>query len=568
MRGMRGTWGLWVAIALAEGLGSERCASLSSPTDPCVEVSSQRPRPFNGPFALETLEFPESLVLRSRTVMGDDTRLRDAIREAQKDPTNRTLRIVVLGGSATAGMGCPLGLDHDVHATDVPGLKRDAALFRTPRHAFGNNLCCTWSARLVRYLLRLLPRGNFVVVNAAQGGVDSMYHLVNVQSLFSSPLQLGEIVDAVLLELTLNDDLNGEGDYEALRATAEALVRRLRLLPSRPLVAFVNTPKPGRSRHEPAALAVPHPQHRDVYERVAAAYHAPVVDTMEGDWNLSVALPTIFGPHGAMPMGKHDAIYQNSQGWGHYNVAYHEFVAACVFYGLFNTRLGEPSLGTVPFSPVFSDCDGENARALFCHLGAGEGFMLDFTQPPQSYEYHKWQKNSVAPQFKHLKILSNPGLMEDEKMGQLNLDLARDGWTFGMDRPGKFGWISCNVKNDTARRSLVFDDVQCDAKDANLMVGYLKSYVPIMAVVRVTVTQKNQEHTFDINSFAPQETESVFHVIQERIPFQGQVAVKFTPVLTRQPHKRALAVHNSTAECEHCVRCSSVKFRLMMLGCA
>ena len=57
-------------------------------------------------------------------------------------------------------------------------------------------------------------------------------------------------------------------------------------------------------------------------------------------------------------------------------------------------------------------------------------------------------------------------------------------WAWRSDTPGKFGWVHCD--RDRRTQSLTVN-VRC--KKGDLMIGYLKSYHPAMATMRVVATE-------------------------------------------------------------------------------
>ena len=113
-------------------------------------------------------EYPSAFVqvgdLSARPVLGDDSRLRTALR-ASRANASRVFKVLVVGGSPASGEGC-----EEVAASDDDTY----AWFYETRTRRGSE--CSWAARLSRYLVRYaLPRGNALVVNAARGGCSSEY---------------------------------------------------------------------------------------------------------------------------------------------------------------------------------------------------------------------------------------------------------------------------------------------------------------------------------------------------------------------------------------------------------
>ena len=207
---------LW-SLALGRQLGSVPV----SPDDRFEDgglsrVTANFTRPFYAPHIADDVEFPLDLIRNHpgsrqgvRSEVGDDSRLREAIAKAMNETVSRTLTILVLGGSEPQGADCSVDMKGAVEAGVY-------AWWTAPKTG---RIQCGWPARLTRYLARLLPRLNFVVINGAQGGCSSSCALTKVNAelgkrVLNEPTNakwtklvqpIGENVDLVLLDFNAND---------------------------------------------------------------------------------------------------------------------------------------------------------------------------------------------------------------------------------------------------------------------------------------------------------------------------------------------------------------------------
>ena len=346
---------------------------------------------------------------------------------------------------------------------------------------------CSWPGRLARYVAEVagVPA---LVVNAARGGASSAAFLANGDAVLRrkykfrrgdfmtargngsqwAARKVGPLVDdadLVLLAFLANDFAlgcasdggggGGGGDCfgEASERGLVDFIRRARQ--PGPTIALVDSALQRDAAHGGnATVAV----FKDRHRALARSLNVPLVDAVYGTGGRFVdgrdeALGDAFAFHLAPRLRKIlDAALLRWKGFGHFPAAYHEWVAAAVYYALVAPALpegdedgGDDDRGDDddrggPQRP----CRGEGEALALCHLAAGARTTLDF-------------------------------------------DVARgaprrsDGWTYGEDVAGKAGWITCNAYEGDS--TLAFD-VDCDHGD--LVVGYLESYDPRMAVVNVT----------------------------------------------------------------------------------
>ncbi|KAH8071962.1 hypothetical protein JL721_3866 [Aureococcus anophagefferens] len=340
----------------------------------------------------------------ARPVVGDDRWLARALSEARRN-ASRVFRVLVVGGSPAAGEGC-------VDARVSPPYA-----YAKPPKTHGSSSECSWASRLARYLeALLLPRGNFRIANVARGGASSAYFLAGADALFRRPADLlpegtstpplADDVDLVLLAFTANDFALGCAEPATCFGAPAARGLGAYFPPGgAPTVAFVDTASSGSRGRLRTSRA------RTFLSATALAVAAPLVESMF--WNggtfrdeaeqrraaaflnaylapaLRVALDAMMGP-------------ASWKGFGHYGAAYHEWVAATVFYAL--------------------------------------------VAPAAEREHG-------AAQARRRRFVFDAGPNRGALVG------SPDGWLHGEDVPGKSGWVTCDGGGTVSFR------VECAAGD-------------------------------------------------------------------------------------------------------
>ncbi|KAH8055756.1 hypothetical protein JL722_8105 [Aureococcus anophagefferens] len=370
-----------------------------------------------GPFSAYRGPSSRRATPTARPVVGDDRWLARALSEARRN-ASRVFRVLVVGGSPAAGEGC----------VDAPVVSPRYAYAKAPK-THGSSSECSWASRLARYLeALLLPRGNFRIANVARGGASSAYFLAGADALFRRPADL--LPEGTSTPPLANDRVSRTPE-NLTRADFSERRRALARAVAAPLVEsmFWNG---GTFRDE-------------AEQRKAAAflnaYLAPA---------LRVALDSMMGP-------------ASWKGFGHYGAAYHEWVAATVFYALVapaaarehGAAEAEAAPAAAPAAAAPRACGGGGDALALCRLGnEGAASSLVFDAGP----------NRGA-------LVGSP-----------------DGWLHGEDVPGKSGWVTCDGGGSVSFR------VECAAGD--VVVGFLQSHDRRMGVANVTVAQGAAARSF------------------------------------------------------------------------
>jgi hypothetical protein len=472
----------------------------SSPNDPVPDdilpLSLYGPLSFYGDGSV----FPEQLLqpnnpFGTRPLVGDVSRLRRSIEEAQNfETTGKVFIVVVVGGSPAQGAACAGSLKwletdastlkaHNsaklqAQAGPVPGIVEEGnfAFWSSKDGEEGDPMRCSWSGRLVRYLGTQLfaKHRNFVVINGAEGGVGSLYTMVNAHRNFEERLTnlpldnsskwasmekpLGMTADLVLMDFTANDIQKTESEY---LSSTESLFRYFLSLHHReegrePTVALVDQPCP-EATYDKEGKGVAH--FHAVRRALALRYSAPVIDSVFDQFPKNTARGSVVASAAVTPEEKAQraAFLQSlslaaelrkllsepnrgAKGFGHNNAAYHEWVAASVFYSLLaplgsdgisgggsggGEGKGEgevssrdaPQKPLVPLKPVTYDCssveDGGRGVTL-CHLENSTATMFNFIEAPTPSE----------------------SALRHDKSGS---------WVWGADVAGKNGWVCAFV---------------------------------------------------------------------------------------------------------------------------
>ena len=393
----------------------------------------------------------------ARPFRGNDRWLRVALREAKQN-RSRVLKVVVLGGSPAAGEGCREPLDGD---------DDDFAWLYDPRTR-GSFATCAWPARLARYLSRV-ANVTALVFNMAHGGSSSETFLANGEALFREKRKRSAVrtargaasrwarrklppvvddADLVLLAFLANDFALGCGDTNCFgERSQKGLVDFFRRARSPgPTVALVDAALQRDAVRDNLTAADYKARHR----AFAKAVGAPLVDAVYATGGRypdarEDALADAFALHLA-PAARSilDDALRRWAGFGHYAAAYHEWMAACVFYALIAPALDDDDGpgGDDDGAPAAA-CDEAGEALALCHLAEGAATALDFDVDRGAAETARWR--------------------------------------YGEDVPGKPGWVSCNGAHEIAF------DVVCERGD--LVVGFLESYDPRMGAANVTAAQ-------------------------------------------------------------------------------
>jgi hypothetical protein len=369
----------------------------------------------------------------------------------------------------------------------------------SPIHGVGDVQLCSWPARLARYIANLLlPEDrNFVVLNGGIGGCDSMYHVLNAYSNFEERLvnnpspgmrwskmnrPIINDVDLILIDLTANDL---QKLPEIYMSSMEALVRYFAAWDTskRPLptVVFVDAPAGQENRLSTKPHAEPFHKLR---RELARKYGVPVIDSVFGDGAGAAstdeekeAMDNFRHSAGVVPGLRKllDFPVRGTNGVGHSNAAYHEWVAASVFYNLLQApAFADPEPQTIPAEPVYYHCNSttDGGRgALLCNLAHGLRSIQSFADP----------------ECVKLSYVANSATEEGPKFCEISNDRPRlvvdkSGWSWGSDVPGKSGWVTCNSGGATPPATLEAT-IKCNKGD--LIVGFLRSYDKAMGKVLV-----------------------------------------------------------------------------------
>ena len=387
-------------------------SNFSSASDPLVEGVAD---PLHGPLARFCASFPRALAepggaFGARPVVGDDARLRAALAAARDPASRRVLTIVALGGSEVEGTNCPLSR---ANVSGAPGVLEAGALScwsQRAKHgharAVAGAACpCAWPARLARYVIERLevPPARVVVVNGGIGATGSAYQLLEAHRNFERPREvargvalgrpLADAADLVLLDFTANDVSPRERGRAA--AATEALARyflrardggggRTRAPPT---VALLDVPVQSCAEGSAAAARALHRAHRNL----SAAYALPLVDTVVGaratpggkpagpnycgepyystaETRAERARADAFGARANLSAPLRAALerlWDGAAGFGHFNVDYHEWTAAVVFYALIApaARAGGPAAAAAAAAEVAAATAAKEAEA-------------------------------------------------------------------------------------------------------------------------------------------------------------------------------------------------------------
>ncbi|KAH8097636.1 hypothetical protein JL720_534 [Aureococcus anophagefferens] len=262
----------------------------------------------------------------------------------------------------------------------LDGEDDDFAWLYDPRTS-GSAATCAWPARLARYLSRV-ANVTALVFNMAHGGSSSETFLANGEALFRERRKRSAIRTA---------------RREPLDAPEAAARRRRRAVDRR------------RLRH---GRTLP-----DAHEDALADARA----TSRGARSIDDAL-------------------RRWAGFGHYAAAYHEWMAACVFYAL--------------IAPALDD-DGEPG-------GDDDG-----------------APGGVREAGEALRSATRRGRGDGARLRRRSREAETERWRYGEDVAGKPGWVSCNGAHEIAF------DVVCDRATSSSA----SCYDPRMGAANVTAAQ-------------------------------------------------------------------------------
>jgi len=431
----------------------------------------------------------------------------------------------------------------------------------------GDVQLCSWSARLARYMGETLfaEHRNFVVFNGAVGAADTTYHLMTAHNNFEERLTsyppngtwahfnqtLDEDVDLILLDNTANDyqSKNKNVGAEDHIGKLEALVRYFlslhhRKAGSAPTVALVQVPATNSFNEAQGKLSWNGVPHFHAQQRALAdMYGLPVVDTVMDNIEMPGILdnPRIQGwLTGAADteqtarerlnfiksLSMHPLLKSiltkpgaGSRGFGHYNGAYHEWVAATVFYALLfpshDIAAAEKAVKPLQFpkDPIHYNCatTNDNGRgAALCHIGSGSVSLFNFMDQ---------QCDPLSPKGAS-RLMCKSSDVPDALVDPV-------GWKWGSDVSGKNGYISCDgpssESGDTLGKSLAMT-VKCELGD--LILGYLKSYDRRMGCVEVIARRPPFLRSIIVDAWDPSVHESVYSMAI--LPGLDQVAENST----------------------------------------
>lgn len=489
--------------------------------------------------------------------------------------TGDPLRIVVIGGSETAGAECmsEIILPESTQCAANEENIRTATdgLFYFDEKKWKNKeneALCSWSARLVRKFSEGLGHDSALLLNAAVHATSTEGHLARAAGLFegefnikrkSSSLtvedefgmcphgsSLGENVDLILLDLSANDGWfykPSKRDAHTARhvlSILESYVRYLLALPSAPIVAYVHAEGLNTAETVPGANAI----HR-LYGSIASWYDLPViaphralrtiVDTADASANTSKMAGTL------KYLGK------GVKGKGHMKAANHEYVAATVYEVLSQYIIqGSKSRDAYDLPiPLSLECDSENAEDLrLCHMAKGAHQFYDFTSTDAK---------------------------ENEKLYSTAITSAA-GWTLEPDQIGRVqGWLQCKSTTPTDNKLVI----PVKFHDGELCVGYLRSYSTNMGAVRMDLKLKNGTvvKSYFINAWDPTRhvsiTDSVcFENLNRDITTVNFISVDYDELpegmRAKEGRRRLLTIKDMTPNKIYCAQ--GGKFKLISIA--
>ena len=411
----------------------------------------------------------------------------------------------------------------------------------------GTEQRCSWSARLARYMGETLfaEHRNFVVFNGAVGAADTSYHLLTAHSNFEERLTslppngtwaqfnrtLDEDVDLILLDNTANDYQSKSG--EDILGKLEALLRYFLSLHHRkagsgPTVALVQVPATNRyneAQGKPTWNGVPHFHAQQ--RALADIYGIPVVDTVMDNVEMPGAVDSrrsdawLTGAANTEQTARERLDFVNllplhpplkniltnpgkgTKGFGHYNGAYHEWVAAAVFYALLSpsNKIARAEKAVQPLSiprdPLHYNCTtttDHGRGAALCHIASGSVTLFNF----------------MDQQCNPLAANEAPGFMCKPKQAPAAL-VDPTGWKWGADVAGKNGYVSCDSPSTESGATLgkaLAVAAKCEQGD--LILGYLKSYDRRMGCVEVIARRPPFKRSLLIDAWDPSTHESVY----------------------------------------------------------
>lgn len=419
----------------------------------------------------------------------------------------------------------------------------------------------------------------------------------------------------MLLDLTGNDLQKEEKVY---LSTTEALIRYFLQWKHPPTVALVDQACDPERRVKNKEL---HAEHlHSVRRKLAAAYGVPVVDGVFGEGagaaetvaekqHAAIVRKSVNLPSSLQCLLDHPS--RGTNGHGHNNAAYHEWVAASVFYALLSphrdddySAMPPPEAALAPRlnpqlleRPVHFQCTStsdEGLGAVLCNLLQGVASLTNFMDPK-------------CPPLERYEHVRKPGFHGPTfcVKGLENIEVDEKGWIWTDDSPGKFGFITCDGM-ETAHAPALAVPMKCKAGD--LIVGYLRSFDAAMGKVVVTAEPKNHSgappRILLIDSRLPHANESVFATqilsgldatsewrvtvipiyrkagvdLEERrlLTLGGDVKGGFPPETAASPpallhrHMRQAALEKKGRREEARQRassCTSGKFKLLLLAC-
>mmetsp|Transcript_25576 Transcript_25576/g.57361 ORF Transcript_25576/g.57361 Transcript_25576/m.57361 type:complete len:416 (+) Transcript_25576:1286-2533(+) len=185
-------------------------------------------------------------------------------------------------------------------------------------------------------------------------------------------------------------------------------------------------------------------------------------------------------------------------GYAHYHGAYHEWIAACVFYALLEPLVAAgsaheiakdalaalPSHGVgnehgklapgIPSKPLNFDCglnDGGRG-ALLCHLADSSVSEFNFMDGARF--------NCIRAGLESRRLRCS-----ERKSGQVIAD--PEGWVMGADIPNRYGYVTCEDSVTVGTDSTLGHrlNIEAECRDGDLVLGFLKSYDPRMGCVEV-----------------------------------------------------------------------------------
>jgi len=411
----------------------------------------------------------------------------------------------------------------------------------------GSEQRCSWSARLARYMGESLfaEHRNFVVFNGAVSAADTSYHLMTAHSNFEERLTsyppkgtwarfnqtLDEDVDLILLDNTANDFQSKSAEDNI--GKLEALLRYFlslhhRKVGSGPTVALVQVPATNRynqAQGKPGWNGVPHFHAQQ--RALADIYGIPVVDTVMDNIEKLDAVESrgsdvwLSGAADAEQTARERLKFVESlsmqpllkniltnpgagtKGFGHYNGAYHEWVAATVFYALLSPsdRIAKAEEAApplpIPRDPLHYSCGtttDHGRGAALCHIASGSATLFNFMDQ---------QCDPLSPST------ASGFMCKPSEAPAALIDPA--GWKWGADVLGKNGYVSCDnpatEPGATLGKALA---VTAKCEQGDLIVGYLKSYDRRMGCAEVTARRSTFKRSLIVDSWDPSTHESVY----------------------------------------------------------